>query len=172
MIWKTIKGYPDYKISTTGQIFSNKTYKKLKLHTNQKDQYLVTKVRKNKKPKMFTVHRLVALNFLKKRKNCTEINHKDGNKLNNHVDNLEWCTRTENLKHAHKIGLRSNKGERNPNARLNRFQVQRIRLMKEISPNITQRQIALMFNITQAYVSQLLNNKFWNNSAYKTCING
>lgn len=51
------------------------------------------------------VHRLVALAFLPQIDGKPHINHKDGNKLNNAVDNLEWCNRSENMLHAYKIGL-------------------------------------------------------------------
>lgn len=60
------------------------------------------------------IHRLVAKKFVPNPLNLNEVNHKDGNKLNNHKDNLEWCTRQENLQHAQDIGLRKNSMEQVP----------------------------------------------------------
>jgi len=56
------------------------------------------------KPKNFYIHRLVALTFIENPKGLTDVNHKDFNRSNNHVDNLEWCTQKENMQHAHQNG--------------------------------------------------------------------
>ena len=61
----------------------------------------------NNKGKHKRVHRLVADAFCEKRAECEEVNHKDGNKLNNAADNLEWCTKSENMIHAYKLGLQT-----------------------------------------------------------------
>ena len=57
------------------------------------------------KGKRYKIHRLVAETFIPNQEDKREVNHKDGNKLNNRADNLEWATRSENQKHAYKIGL-------------------------------------------------------------------
>lgn len=60
----------------------------------------------NKKHTCFKVHRLVAIAFIPNHENKNFINHKDGNKTNNHFDNLEWCTSSENQQHAYNTGLK------------------------------------------------------------------
>jgi hypothetical protein len=63
-------------------------------------EYLAVALYINKKNKTYSVHRLVAITFLKKSEGCDIVNHKDGNKENNHVNNLIWCTHSENSRHA------------------------------------------------------------------------
>lgn len=64
------------------------------------------------------IHRLIAITFIPNPENKPQVNHKDGNKLNNHVSNLEWVTGSENLKHAYRLGLKQQYGARNPSARM------------------------------------------------------
>jgi len=75
--------------------------------------YLQVGLRKNGKGYSQLVHRLIGMTFLNLQPN-QEINHKDGNKNNNKLDNIEISSRSENIKHAFRIGLRSNKGKNHP----------------------------------------------------------
>lgn len=104
------------------------------------------------------VHKLVALAFLGERPVGYQINHKDGDKLNNKVDNLEWVTPSGNMRHAVKNGLISyRKGLKNNFGRLEDTTVSEIRrLHKE---GIKQRRLATMFGCSQPYVSELVSGK-------------
>jgi hypothetical protein len=96
-IWKPIDQFPNYNVSNLGNIKNIITNKPLKL--NCKDGYYGISLVNDKIRKTFKVHRLVALAFIENPENKSDVNHKDKNKLNNHVSNLEWMTRKENNIH-------------------------------------------------------------------------
>lgn len=104
MIWKVIEDYPNYSISDTGIVKRN-NYTRIDTigrKTNVKEMFLKSEIDKdgyyrvalykNKKAKLIPVHRLVAEAFIENESNLPCINHKNENKLDNNIDNLEWCT--------------------------------------------------------------------------------
>ena len=98
-IWKDKKDYEGhYQVSNLGRVKSIKFGKEiiLKQHINIKGGYYYVCLLKNGKHKNYYVHRLVAEAFLPNTDNLPQVNHKDENKLNNSVDNLEWCTNEYN----------------------------------------------------------------------------
>lgn len=96
--------YPGYFITQEGNVYSSKTKKFLKLSVNRTG-YVVVRVSLSKKEKIsIRIHREVAIAFIPNPKNKKEVNHKDGNKQNNCVSNLEWVTRKENMAHAFESG--------------------------------------------------------------------
>ena len=110
--WKDIVGYEnEYQINQFGEIRTLKDSPKLKKYDVLKPQiskrngYVYQMLYKNGKEKLLRVHRLVAMAFLPNPNNLPQVNHKDGNKQNNSVDNLEWCEQSYNMKHAYKNGL-------------------------------------------------------------------
>lgn len=103
-IWKDIEGYPNYQVSNMGRVKSlnykcTKSEKILKTHP-QRGGYLLVKLSYKDKPKQFQVHRLVAQAFLPNTDNLPQVNHKDKNKQNNCVENLEWCTAEYNTDYS------------------------------------------------------------------------
>ena len=105
-IWKDIQGYEGYyKISNYGQVKNIKTGNTITGDINSTGYRRVWLY--NPVKKRFFVHHLVALNFCNGYQDNLVVNHKDGNKLNNKFDNLEWVTRSENDIHAFKMQLRN-----------------------------------------------------------------
>lgn len=107
-IWKNIDGYGgDYQISNLGRVRSNKskTCKILAGSFSKQSGYYQIVLYKNSKPRLHTIHRLVAEAFISNPLNKETVNHKNGIKTDNSIDNLEWATYSENLKHAFRTGL-------------------------------------------------------------------
>lgn len=96
-----------YNITTDGKIYSLRTGKEVAQHINH-NGYMRVNLWKNGGRKNFRVHRLVAETFLTNPKNKPEVNHKDGDRQNNNVRNLEWVTESENAKHANARRLGKN----------------------------------------------------------------
>lgn len=103
-IWKTIIEYPNYEVSNQGNVRNRVTGRVLK--QCKVGGYLKVGLREGKlKQKQITVHRLVACAFLPNPDSKPCVNHIDGNKHNNQVDNLEWVSYSENSQHAYRTGL-------------------------------------------------------------------
>lgn len=108
-IYKDIRGFEGkYQISNYGNVkslhFCNGKKEKILKQTICRN-YLEVCLSKNNKAKSYFVHRLVAQAFIPNPLNLPEVNHKDGNKHNNKQENLEWCTRLENMRHAKEHNL-------------------------------------------------------------------
>lgn len=103
-IWKEF--IPDYEVSTLGRVrsFKSKEPRILKPQA-ERNGYLRVTIRINGKDKMFSIHRLVARTFIPKPEGKRIVNHINGIKTDNRVENLEWVTYSENLLHAYHTGL-------------------------------------------------------------------
>ena len=108
--------YENYFITEDGRLFNTK--KQMKPYRGERYEKVVMKI--NGKPTMKYIHRLVAESFIPNPHNKPTVNHKDGDKFNNHISNLEWCTHSENNKHSWDNGLvkaYDRRGTNNPNYR-------------------------------------------------------
>lgn len=120
---------------------------------------------KNGKRFLFLVHRLVATAFLKNPKNYPCVNHKDGNKAHNSINNLEWCSYSHNNQHARDTGLRQQAyGEDHPRAKLTEADVKKIRetyVRGVHSSGYGQQQLASDYGVSTTVIQHILSRKTW-----------
>jgi hypothetical protein len=105
------------------------------------------------------IHRLLALAFIPNPENKPQVNHIDGNRYNNSLDNLEWVTAQENTNHAYETGLESS-GEKRYNAKLTVDQVREIRCLYDLRKHNTY-QLAVMYGVCQKNIHNIVTFKVW-----------
>ena len=168
-VWKDIIGFEGlYQVSNLGTVKSlrkglrgNKFLlrdKKL-IGCHDKDGYLKVNFYKDNKMKRFSIHRLVCIAFLPNIENKPFVNHINGIKTDNSIENLEWCTQSENEKHAWNMGLKNQNGVKNPMNKLTEMQILEIR--SNLHNGKTQKEIAEIYNINQISVSEIRLRKTW-----------
>jgi hypothetical protein len=102
---KQLKNYQNYSVTKEGTVINNKTNRELK-PINGSDGYYYVGLSNKSKVKRFAIHRIVASAFLSNDENKREVNHINGIKTDNRLENIEWVTPSENMKHAYKFGLK------------------------------------------------------------------
>lgn len=164
-IKKYIKGYEGlYKIDNLGNVFSmnfkNWGYEKQLKPSPDNNGYLMVSLFKDEKPTKIRVHRLIGLNFIPNPNNYPFINHIDGNKQNNKIENLEWCNCAMNNKHARENGLTNIKGSDHGRSKLTEKEVIEIRRIKK-DLGLSNSELALKFNVKSSNISIIINRKSW-----------
>lgn len=155
-IWRDIEGFEGlYQVSNKGKVKRLKGYqcKKERELKNKQDKYGYHYVilSKEGKAKTLKMHRIVAKEFIPNLDNKPLINHIDGIKTNNHASNLEWCTSSENIKHAFDKGLNTNYGR---NAKLTNRDVVEIRKLYATGEYI-QKKLAEMFGCSKSQIGAI-----------------
>ena len=151
-IVKLIPGCQDYFITEDGQTWSDVSVKWLSVNIGKMGKgYKITALNNDK----WLVHRLVGLAWIGNPDNKPCINHIDGNTLNNHYTNLEWCTQKENCQHSWKIGtskrgLYQNSNENNPRAKLTNLQVAEIR-----ASELTTRELGKIYGVDYGLIGKI-----------------
>jgi len=156
-----------YYATTDGKIFSHGKILKFgrnertttgreKIQSNRTDGYLRVVLSHGRINKGFLVHRLIAMTFLPNPEKKPMVNHKDGNKKNNHVSNLEWCTRKENELHAKENGLKP-KGEKNGGSKISDDDAELIR--SSYIKRVNTKDLCAKFNLSRPQIQRIANNK-------------
>lgn len=165
-IWRDICGYEGlYQVSNCGRVkrFHKTTPPRILKPGLNTWGYLKVSLSRNNENETQNIHRLVAQAFIPNPDGKPQVNHKDGDKTNNCVDNLEWCTHEENNRHAIATGLRS-VGENVACAKLTNEQA---RFIRENPDKLLQRQLAELFGVDQTLISQIQLGKKYRNAGGK-----
>lgn len=166
-VWKDIDGYVGYyQVSSHGRVRSlprtvNGRFYKGRVRStklNNKKQYPKISLYVNGVSTYYKVHQLVARSFIPNPENKREVNHIDGNKLNNHIDNLEWVTSKENKEHNKKLGI-TRIGSRHQNSIINEEIA--LEIKKMLHQGVKQKDIAKLFGIGESIVSEVKLEKTW-----------
>lgn len=164
--WKPIEGFTNYFVSRDGDILSLRSKNPKILSTKPcRDGYVRISLRTEEGViKSMYVHRLVAIAFILKDNNKPDVNHKDGNKSNNTLSNLEWVTKSENSQHAANNGLLNfknrPKGEDHQDHKLTEAEVKHIRNVL-IPEGYGMREIGRMYDICHKSVTKIRDYITW-----------
>jgi hypothetical protein len=167
--WKKVPEYSRYEVSTLGNIRST-NYQNLGITKNLKPAidrcgYLKTMLKRDDGVyKTIAVHRMIALAFIGyKPTNSHQVNHIDGNKLNNSISNLEYCTQKENIRHAWKSNLCSAKsGSKNNQSILTEQQVLEIREHAQKKGRFYgNKELAEKYGVSRDLIQRIVNRRMW-----------
>jgi hypothetical protein len=159
--WHLIPGYPNYRIASDGRVLSINSGKVMRPADNGRG-YLFIPLRNADGKRQHYIHSLVALVFHGPRPDGGEVNHRDGNKRNNHADNIEYSTRSENVAHAYRLGLRKawiTCGEMTPLRKITRADAAHVRVLRQ--QGATNGDIGSWFGIGTSQVSRICRNHAW-----------
>lgn len=184
--WKDIEGYEGlYQVSNLGNIKSlerkvlckngefKTIHEKNRKPFKDKDEYLGLTLSKNGKLQTIKVHREVAKAFIPNNNNKEQVNHIDGNKNNNIISNLEWCTNQENRNHAIKNGLANQRGEHNPMSKLTLELAKEIReLYRKDKNKYKIKVLADMFGVCFQNIHGIITYRTWKEKNWGTVKNG
>ena len=147
--------FKDYKITRDGKVISLKHNKEREIKGYiDKDGYRRVLLHIDGKRRKFFVHRLVAQQYIENPENKPQVNHKDGNKLNNNVENLEWVTNKENIRHAELKGLRTHEVA---------LKIEQVKEIKKLFGEKSMKELAEMYNVSLSCIKHIHAGHTWKN---------
>jgi len=163
MSQRQIPGYPDYFATDAGQILSVRRGKQILMRPDKtRLGYLRVGVSNDGGRTRVLVHRLVAMAWLVKPDWATEINHIDSDKENNRPENLEWSTRSKNVKHAFDCGaMKAKRGAENAAAKLTEADVIEIKLALQNHYSGMERDLGEKYGVTSVAIGHIKKGKNW-----------
>lgn len=153
-------GINQYFVDEKGNVLNKKTDTYVKWTYNKKNGYFSVKLSHGSVIHTKYVHRLVAFAYKADEYfSGADVNHKDGNKKNNNVENLEWCTRKENIRHSFANGLSNHKGSRNANSILTEDDV--LKIKKSLSGGCTDLAVSILYGVSRDTIRSIRSGKNW-----------
>lgn len=161
-IWRSVLGYPDFEVSNLGNVRKiNGGKASISTHPAGYLKVAVGKTKRSTQLKLY-IHRVVSIAFLPNPENLPDVNHKNGIKNDNRVENLEWCTRSYNMKHAFDTGLAiSKKGEDSLRSKLSNEDIFMIRALSLGWTGFTTKTLALMHNVSSPQIRVIKFRRGW-----------
>lgn len=147
-----------YLVSDRGEVF-NKHGRKLK-HFDNGRGYRIVSLRVDGKSRVYGVHRLVAMAYIPNPEGLSDVDHIDGDRTNNVVENLRWLSHSDNIKHSYSSGRRDVAGVNNANAKSDEWQVRKVCQMLEEGLT-TKAQIAREVGVSRATVNNIFHRRHW-----------
>ena len=173
-IWVDIKGYPNYQVSNLGRFKSlerelirkggwrgvGRYFRKEHIVKQRLEKYYRISLYRDNKQYCLTAHKVIAEHFIPNPLNLPQVNHINGIKTDNRVENLEWCTGSYNVKHAFDNGLKKpQRGTTNGRCHTNDDVVLAIRA--DHKSGLTPRQLRDKYGLSKSHIGGIIYNRIW-----------